>query len=262
MRRIIVLAAIVVAGLGVGFLSHRAIKAQSGPARAYWTLEHRISIVTPSEGTVEEAHEVTAHIPNQVSSVTVLPDGKFGFSSHWTKGSVTYADHRYGVKSSLARPAGSFLKNANREIPEKCVSDRTVEQMQKNGMSATYLGEAAFLGTKVHRWRFENSLETVEVWKAPELACYDVRTQAINYKDDGSVNTVYEDVGTNLSFEVPDESIITVPANYVDGPPSDLYRRWAADGIVPEKALSSTGAKQLEGNWSTGAPPRSCGQAK
>lgn len=99
----------------------------------------------------------------------------------------------------------------------------------------TQIGETSLQGVRAVGTRIDDARLRREVWRAPELDCFVVRSKTEYKNNDGSIRMVTEKMLTTVSFGEPDARLFEAGSHYREVAPSELYEQaYEAAGMAAD----------------------------
>jgi len=108
-------------------------------------------------------------------------------------------------------------------------------------------GTGSFLGFGIIRIQLgkPGAVDT-EFWNAPDLDCYPLR-QIMEFRDaSGNVTDLSDDSVISVSCGEPSADLFSIPADYVERPPSELERLNAEKTGIPLGHLNAARAARID----------------
>lgn len=220
MRRLIVITmAVLIAGLGVGFLAKTALVATTKPqlqgARAY-TIEFHERISTTS-GKTRQGRWLVARrsdgstVKKLLLAPTLIGDREIKLAS---EGKLVMVSDSHRRKSTRME---TF--HAHAEDPTCMTHPQLVGKLYE------FLGTGTYNGFSVVKHTFEQPLKgrtmQGERWEAPDCNCEPVFEKIRWINSEGVVYQTTEREAVSITLGEPDPALFTVP-DYPEGPPSSV----------------------------------------
>jgi hypothetical protein len=153
---------------------------------------------------------------------------KFGFSTGTKREILRASDSSYSIVYDHVRMKSSTrLQYSNFQAESlRGKYDPATQCASPFGATAPVtpevIGEEEVLGYKTFKLNLPAGNEKVTVWRAPELGCFQIKLEMKGYDKEGNLVDDYREIPLDIRLGEPDDSLLSVPNDYQEAPPSRM----------------------------------------
>lgn len=236
-RKTLVVFVLAVCATAGNLLSRDAAMAPEQVRRVAFTVEFTETIRNFKRGTARTVNHVYAVRTDGSAaekSIALYPDG----TSEESRSVLMIPERKYIViRDAVAAMTTQYLSPAAAIRRSALPADSTCKTAPTRQVDIKVLGTGTFLGFPVVQLletHGPNDRTRTEVWRAPDLNCYPLKTITQFRRDDGTIGDSNEQAASKVTLAEPDPSWFGIPSGYTERVPSavelEVLRR---QGVKP-----------------------------